>query len=68
MPEVPAPKIVPLSQSGFSPSEGFKPASFQASKPAITPYIIPVELKLRSSKSVKYWCKFFLSMGGVPET
>ena len=67
MPDVPVPKMVPLSQSGFSLFSIDKPASFQASIPAITPYKIPVELKFRNSNSVKYSFLSSSEIFGVPE-
>jgi hypothetical protein len=45
-------KIVPLSQSGSSFISKDNPA-FPSINPAITPYKIPVELKLRNSNSEK---------------
>jgi len=67
MPEVPVPNMVPESQSGSLLFSIGNPASFQASIPAMTPYKIPVELKFRNSRGVKYSSFINSEISGVPD-
>ena len=65
-PDVPVPKTVPESKSKLLLSSIIKPASFQASIPAIQPYKIPELLKPRNCKGVKYSSFFSSEICGIP--